>query len=218
MDVWPFGPKIFNRSKDAAWPHPQGNSYGPCLAYYRWNNQKDDVAWLNEMTRALQAIWNAAVLEGCTDSNVPFYSNTSLNTVNPTEIYKGNYERLRIIRSKYDPNDVMSNAAGFRIPLPDPPGSTNNTNTNPNDTPTPSPEELKKISVDRYNKYGGNKAATGFFHRAFNGQRSVRIVAVDLDLEFVDSAEFGTGERHPTSLQDSSDRAVHFSFRGNTLL
>src|ERR1700721_3684172 len=111
MDIWPFSQTISSNSSPAAWPHPRTESYGPCLAYYRWNDEKDDTFWVDEMNRALQDVWNVALQEGCTSHDIPLYSNTSLNTTNPMDIYKSNYQQLRNTRLIYDPNDVMSNAA-----------------------------------------------------------------------------------------------------------
>ena len=118
IDVWPFLPTIFDNSPPgAAWPHEPGKAFGPCLAYFLWEDAKDDKFWLSQMKNALKRIRSVARAEGCTTSSPPIYSNTSLENVSPKRIWRGNLDQLRKVRKKYDPDDVMSRTGGFRIKL-----------------------------------------------------------------------------------------------------
>jgi FAD/FMN-containing dehydrogenase len=117
IDVWPFLPTIFDKSLPAAWPHEKGKAFGPVLAYYQWKDAKDDKYWVDEMKRALTEIRKVALEEGCTTRNAPVYGNTSLEDTPVKDIYRGNLKNLSAIRAMYDPNNVMGNAGGFRIPL-----------------------------------------------------------------------------------------------------
>jgi hypothetical protein len=117
IDVWPFLPSIFENSTPAAWPHPPGKAYFPCLALFYWNDANDNAFWINEMTTAMSHIRKVALQEKCTENDYPYYMNTSLDTRPVQEIYRHNLDNLSDVRTKYDPNDVMGNAAGFRIPL-----------------------------------------------------------------------------------------------------
>jgi hypothetical protein len=87
------------------------------LAYYQWKDAKDDKYWVDEMKRALTEIRKVALEEGCTTRNAPVYGNTSLEDTPVKDIYRGNLKNLSAIRAMYDPNNVMGNAGGFRIPL-----------------------------------------------------------------------------------------------------
>jgi hypothetical protein len=122
IEVWPFHPSIFDLSQpDAAWPHKPGDPYSPLIASFRWERPADDEFWLKEMNRSLDAILAVAVREGCARTDMPRYSNTSLETVPVGMIYGGNaqLEKLGKVRARYDPDDVMSRTGGFKIPLPE---------------------------------------------------------------------------------------------------
>lgn len=69
------------------------------------------------------------------------------------------------------------------------------TNDNPNALPTPTSDGYKKLFMDRFAKYSSSTAATGLFYKSNTGQPSCRIEATEIRMEFVDVAEFGTGER-----------------------
>lgn len=119
IDIWPFHSKVFQKSTDSAWIHPNGSSYGPCIAYYRWANASDDDFWLNEIERALGEVRRVALSNGCSSQDIPLYMNTALDTVSVKDIYKSKYESLRQLRKNFDPYGVMDHCSGFRIPFPD---------------------------------------------------------------------------------------------------
>lgn len=117
--MWPFLPSIFDNSpKGAAWPHKEGDVFGPCLASFRWTDAKEDQFWLDTIQDALDEIYKVAKAEGVTRGDAPVYLNTSLETTSVEQIYQGNLEHLEAIRAKYDPDDVMSLTGGFKISLP----------------------------------------------------------------------------------------------------
>ncbi|KAH9924779.1 uncharacterized protein B0H18DRAFT_1011165 [Fomitopsis serialis] len=119
IDIWPFLPSIFDNSpRGAAWPHKKGAAFGPLLAYFRWEKAEDDKFWLRKMKTALKNIEKVALEEGCTTGKLPYYSNTSLEDVTARMIYRDNLKSLQKVRAKYDPDDVMGNTGGYKIPLP----------------------------------------------------------------------------------------------------
>lgn len=120
MDIWPFLPTIFDNSPpEAAWPHKKGEVYGPIVTYFLWENEKDDDHWLGVLTETLERLRQVALKEGVTKDDVPYYWNTSLEPeyITVEQIYRGNLDRLKKLRAKYDPNDVMGLTGGFRIPI-----------------------------------------------------------------------------------------------------
>jgi hypothetical protein len=118
IDIWPFVHEMFDNSSPAAWSHVKGQPNGPLLAYFLWDGEENDAFWVGQMNRALSAIEAKVYGVGAAHST-PIYSNTTLaerTAVN--EVYRLNLETLRKTRKKYDPNNVMGQAGGFRIPLP----------------------------------------------------------------------------------------------------
>ncbi|KAH9924785.1 uncharacterized protein B0H18DRAFT_1119801 [Fomitopsis serialis] len=118
IDVWPFLPSIFDNSPGgAAWPHKKGEPLGPLLAYFLWEKEEDDTFWVDKMKAALDNILKVALAEGCTTETAPYYSNTSLGGTPVADIYRDHLKELSKARAKYDPNDVMGQTGGFKIPL-----------------------------------------------------------------------------------------------------
>ena len=119
MDAWPVHPHIFDNSPPgAAYPHKQGKPFGPLLAYFRWEDEKDDAFWLTTLQQTLDNIRIVAVGLGLTSDTMPLYNNLSLETVPAKRIYQENFEWLKQVKAKYDPTDVMSRCGGHKIPLP----------------------------------------------------------------------------------------------------
>ncbi|KAG0701510.1 hypothetical protein DFH29DRAFT_555526 [Suillus ampliporus] len=117
IDIWPFMPCMFDSSSPAAWPHKEGQPNGPLLVCFQWEGENNDKYWIELTKQILQSIRKVAKQEGCTNDELPSYCNTSLADTPVQDIYKNNLSKLKKIRAKYDPNDVMGRAGGFRIPL-----------------------------------------------------------------------------------------------------
>jgi hypothetical protein len=118
ISVKHFQQCIFDHSPPgAAWPHEKGKAHGPLLAIFIWENAAHDTFWLEEIQRSLDNIRKVAVEEDVASDELPYYLNTSLETVPVEKIYKQNLEALGKVRAKYDPYDVMGNTGGFKIPL-----------------------------------------------------------------------------------------------------
>lgn len=117
IGIWPFLPSMFDNSTPAAWPHKKGQPNGPLHICFQWEGENNDTYWIGLMMQILQSIQKVAKLEGCTNDELPSYCNFSLADTPVEDIYKNNLSQLKIIRTKYDPNDVMGRSGGFRIPL-----------------------------------------------------------------------------------------------------
>jgi len=116
IDAWPFLPSMFDNSTPAAWPHKKGQPNGPLIVCFQWEGENNDAYWIGLLMQILQSIQKVAKQEGCTHDQLPVYCNTSLADTPVENIYKNNLWKLRRIRAKYDPNEMMSRAGGFRIP------------------------------------------------------------------------------------------------------
>lgn len=117
FEIWPFHKDAFNgiRRQDSAWPHEQGKVTGPLVGWFEWTGKQNDAFWLGEIKNALEALREVALKEGCTFKGLPVYLNITLESTETREIYAGNYGELKVIQRKYDPTDVMRQAAGFTL-------------------------------------------------------------------------------------------------------
>ena len=117
FEIWPFHKDSFNgiTTKDSAWPHEEGNVFGPLVGWFEWTGQKNDHFWLTEIKKSLDALHEVALKEKCTTNDLPRYLNITLESTSVKDIYRVNYNELKDIRKKYDPTNVMGQAAGFII-------------------------------------------------------------------------------------------------------
>ena len=115
--MWPFHKNSFNgiTTKDSAWPHEEGKVFGPLVGWFEWTGEENDQFWLTEIKKSLDALHDVALQEKCTTNDLPHYLNISLESTSVKDIYGVNYNELKDIRKKYDPENVMGQAAGFII-------------------------------------------------------------------------------------------------------
>lgn len=116
-EIWPFHKNAFNgvKREDSAWPHEEGNVFGPLVGWFEWSGEDNDKYWLEKISNSLRGLRNVALKENCTTENLPMYLNITLEDTSVEDIYRDHYEQLKSLRRKCDPNDVMGLAAGFVI-------------------------------------------------------------------------------------------------------
>jgi len=117
FEIWPFHKDSFNgiKTKDSAWPHEEGKVFGPLVGWFEWSGAENDGFWLTEIKKALDKLHEVALEEGCTIDGLPNYLNITLEKTSVKDIYTVNYDDLKVTRNKYDPTNVMGQAAGFII-------------------------------------------------------------------------------------------------------
>ena len=117
VDIWPFHSKMFERSDhNAAWPHKTPS--GPLLVLFQWEGQENDEFWVAHMKRTLKVLESKVSISNGANANRPVYANTALaESTTVADVFQENLPFLMSFRTKVDPNDVMSQAGGFRIPL-----------------------------------------------------------------------------------------------------
>jgi len=117
FEIWPFHKKAFDgiRREDSAWPHEEGNVFGPLVGWFEWSGKGNDEYWLKNIANSLAALRKVALQEKCTTENMPVYLNITLEDTPVKDIYRDHYEALKPLRRECDPNNVMGLAAGFVI-------------------------------------------------------------------------------------------------------
>jgi hypothetical protein len=117
FEIWPFHKDAFNgvRREDSAWPHEEGNVFGPLVGWFEWSGKDNDKFWLKEIAQALEKLRQVALKEKCATENLPMYLNITLENTSVKDIYRDRYEELKRLRREYDPHNVMGLAAGFVI-------------------------------------------------------------------------------------------------------
>ncbi|EGP86177.1 uncharacterized protein MYCGRDRAFT_110145 [Zymoseptoria tritici IPO323] len=105
IDVEPFEP-YSQYAKDAAWRHEKNEL--PLYLFFGWQNPLEDDFWRAALLESCEMIANAARQEGQQIDDMLLYPNYALNEI-PSERLFGaeNLARLRELKGKWDPNNVM---------------------------------------------------------------------------------------------------------------
>lgn len=116
-EIWPFHKDAFKGVKrgDCAWPHEEGNVFGPLIGWFQWSGKDNDKFWLGKIKNSLDKLRQIAVQQKCTTENLPVYLSIALEGTSAKDIYRDHYEELERIRHECDPDKVMGLAAGFSI-------------------------------------------------------------------------------------------------------
>ena len=116
-DIWPFNPKMYDKSPICAWPHSKGNPSGPLVLNFKWVDATKDEFWIETIKTLTAAIKKAAVDERLTKEDAAAYYNLSIEEgVSVQDIYQENIAWLVKVKEEYDPYNVMGRTGGFRIP------------------------------------------------------------------------------------------------------
>ncbi|KAK7038741.1 hypothetical protein VNI00_010626 [Paramarasmius palmivorus] len=114
-----FGPEPFVQpnahSTDSAYPHPPGRFTCPTVLVVDWIDSADDEFFTNAMREARQAIQTRAIEEGQSFPDDIVYNNYAPADTPLDLLYGNNLGRLRDIKRRIDPDNVMGLAGGFKI-------------------------------------------------------------------------------------------------------
>jgi hypothetical protein len=83
--------------------------------YYGWTNETLDADIHNAARSSAKALFDVAMSEGQAVQDVPLYPNYAIYDTPLANIYGSNLPRLRSLRSKVDPHDVMALAGGWKF-------------------------------------------------------------------------------------------------------
>ncbi|CAE6344847.1 unnamed protein product [Rhizoctonia solani] len=114
-DVEPFLPSMNKRSKGGAYPHD--DFLAPLNLYYAWSGDSNDNWYLDALKESTRVIRDQAIAEGqdIAGAKQIKYGNYALATEDLSSLYGPNLGRLRAIKAKYDPGNVMALAGGYRL-------------------------------------------------------------------------------------------------------
>ncbi|KAF8673628.1 fad-binding protein [Rhizoctonia solani] len=111
----PFLPSMTKRSKGGAYPHD--DFLAPLNLYYAWVGEEHDEWYQEALEESTRSIREQAIAEGqdIGGSKQIKYGNYASATEDLTSIYGPNLERLREIKTKCDPKNIMRLAGGYRF-------------------------------------------------------------------------------------------------------
>lgn len=117
-DVEPFdkGLLSFAPAGSSAYPPDRSVPYLPLNIYYAWTSSLADSAFQDAIRQSAQQLTNVALAEGQVGVNTAsIYPNYALFDESVERIYGDNLSKLKTVKARVDPNNVMGLAGGFKI-------------------------------------------------------------------------------------------------------
>ena len=102
-------------SISSAYPANRTVCYTPFKMLFIWNSTAEDTIFYDAIRKSMNQIWDVAFREGQDILNAPRYLNYALFDTPLQEIYGENLEKLRHLKQRVDPEDIMGLVGGFKF-------------------------------------------------------------------------------------------------------
>ena len=110
-----FDKGLFSHGSDSAYPPDRSQAVFPTALNILWSNSSLDDAMAFALRSFADAIRDVALADGQNVSHAAKYVNYALFGTPLEDMYGGNVERLRNIRTAIDPNDIMGLTGGWKF-------------------------------------------------------------------------------------------------------
>ncbi|KAF8463791.1 FAD-binding domain-containing protein [Russula ochroleuca] len=111
----PFEPDFLTHGKPSAYPPDRSLAVLPSLVYVGWTSSSTDVYMADAAHRSAASLVEAAIQDGQDLKNAGPYVNYAIFGTPLERMYGKHLERLREIRKKYDPENVMGLTGGWKF-------------------------------------------------------------------------------------------------------
>lgn len=112
----PFTTGAFKHSSGKeAYLHTPANACFPTSLNANWLVATEDTFWRTALKETEAILRTQAESQGDNLSNCPYYPNYSLFDTSLQKIYLGNLPKLKELKKKIDPNNVMGLTGGFKF-------------------------------------------------------------------------------------------------------
>ncbi|KAI9069033.1 FAD-binding domain-containing protein [Trametes sanguinea] len=116
-DVEPFLSTIFSHAPEGSSAYPPSRSTGllPLNIYYAWGASLADETMQNAARQSAEHLTQVIVGEGQDIGDAALYGNYAILGTPLERIYGQNVPKLRALKAKYDPDNVMGLAGGWKF-------------------------------------------------------------------------------------------------------
>ena len=112
----PFLPSIqSHNSTPTAYPPTRDNVYFPLSIYFKWLNATYDNDFYDAIRQSAIRIRDVAIADGQDIINAPLYPNYAIFGTPLKDMYGANVDKLRILKRRVDPDNVMGLTGGFKF-------------------------------------------------------------------------------------------------------
>jgi hypothetical protein len=110
-----FEPDFLTHGKPSAYPPNRSLAVLPSNLYLGWTKPSADKFMADAIRRSAASLFEAGIRDGQDLKNATTYVNYALFGTPLKAMYGNHLEQLREIRKKYDPDDVMGLAGGWKF-------------------------------------------------------------------------------------------------------
>lgn len=111
----PFESDYLTHGQASAYPPDRSRAVLPSSIYFGWTDESVDKYMADAMRTSSATLVEAGIRDGQDLRDAPPYCNYALFGTPVTRIYGGHVKRLHEIRKKYDPENVMGLAGGWKF-------------------------------------------------------------------------------------------------------
>ena len=111
----PFDEGYFSHGSDSAYPPDRSQAIFPTWITFQWSDASLDEEMAYVVRNVTEAVRTAALADGQNVAHAAKYMNYAIYGTPLEDMYGGNVERLRKIRSSIDTYDVMGLTGGWKF-------------------------------------------------------------------------------------------------------
>jgi hypothetical protein len=106
---------LSHNNLSTAFPPARDVVYLPVNLYYIWTDSAYDQVIYDAVHESVAYIVKAALAQGQNISNGSYYPNYAIFDIPSSDIYGAHLDRLRALKRKVDPHNVMGLAGGYKF-------------------------------------------------------------------------------------------------------
>lgn len=111
----PYEPDYLTHGGPSAYPPDRSYAVLPSNIYYGWSNESADGFTANALRSSVASLMASGIRDGQNLEKVASYPNYAMFGTPLEKMYGVHVERLREIRRKYDPENVMYLTGGWKF-------------------------------------------------------------------------------------------------------
>ena len=114
--VEPFLPSILSHNTTpTAYPPTRDHVYLPLNIFFGRLNATYDAFFYDAIRRSAERIRDVAIQDGQEITHAPLYPNYAIFGTSLRDMYGANVDKLRTLRKRVDPHNVMELTGGFKF-------------------------------------------------------------------------------------------------------
>ncbi|KAA1474560.1 FAD dependent oxidoreductase, partial [Dentipellis sp. KUC8613] len=110
-----FLPSMFSHGPPSAYPPDRSTTIAPINLFLGWTNSSATNTMHDALVQSAAQMKAVTIADGQDVEDAAIYTNYALGDAPLESLYGGNVQRLHEIKGRYDPNNVMGLAGGFKF-------------------------------------------------------------------------------------------------------